>query len=86
MLERCGLVLLYKTMLSVKPLIEICQKHLSPLFFKMFIGDHMFSEDVDLAVKAARAAFKVGSPWRTMDASARGRLMFRYGTVMNPDP
>ncbi len=33
-------------------------------------------EDVDLAVGAARAAFKLGSPWRTMDASQRGRLIF----------
>ena len=31
--------------------------------------------DVDLAVKAARAAFKRDSEWRTMDASARGRLI-----------
>ena len=35
------------------------------------------SADVDLAVKAARAAFQLGSPWRTMDASNRGRLILR---------
>uniref|UniRef100_A0A2K6FJU8 aldehyde dehydrogenase (NAD(+)) n=1 Tax=Propithecus coquereli TaxID=379532 RepID=A0A2K6FJU8_PROCO len=32
-------------------------------------------EDVDRAVKAARAAFQLGSPWRHMDASCRGRLL-----------
>ena len=31
--------------------------------------------DVDAAVLAARAAFKTGSPWRSMDASARGKLI-----------
>lgn len=31
--------------------------------------------DVDLAVKAARAAFRLGSPWRRMDASERGQLL-----------
>ena len=31
--------------------------------------------DVEKAVKAARAAFKLGSEWRTMDASKRGNLM-----------
>lgn len=42
-------------------------------------------EDVDLAVRAARAAFSVGSPWRTMDASARGRLMFRLAALIKRD-
>lgn len=31
--------------------------------------------DVDLAVAAAKKAFERGSPWRDMDASARGRLI-----------
>lgn len=31
--------------------------------------------DVDLAVKAAKKAFERGSEWRSMDASARGRLI-----------
>lgn len=31
--------------------------------------------DVDLAVKAAKKAFDRGSPWRNLDASARGRLI-----------
>lgn len=33
--------------------------------------------DVDKAVGAARQAFHKNSPWRTMDASARGRLMHK---------
>uniref|UniRef100_A0AAR2JSN4 aldehyde dehydrogenase (NAD(+)) n=1 Tax=Pygocentrus nattereri TaxID=42514 RepID=A0AAR2JSN4_PYGNA len=32
-------------------------------------------EDVDKAVKAAKEAFRLGSPWRRMDASQRGRLL-----------
>lgn len=38
--------------------------------------------DVDKAVKAARAAFARGSEWRTMDASKRGRLLFKLADVM----
>lgn len=34
--------------------------------------------DVDKAVAAAAAAFKFGSEWRTMDASARGRLIYKF--------
>lgn len=31
--------------------------------------------DIDIAVNAARKAFKLGSPWRTMDASKRALLL-----------
>ena len=41
--------------------------------------------DVDLAVKAAREAFKLGSPWRTMDASKRGDLLNRLADLMERD-
>lgn len=41
--------------------------------------------DVDRAVKAARAAFKLGSPWRTMDASERGRLLNRFADLIERD-
>jgi len=37
--------------------------------------------DVDKAVKAAREAFQLGSPWRTMDASQRGRLICRLADL-----
>ena len=42
-------------------------------------------EDIDRAVKAARAAFKHGSEWRTMDASARGMLILKLAQLMRED-
>ncbi|XP_072050604.1 aldehyde dehydrogenase 1A1-like [Amphiura filiformis] len=41
--------------------------------------------DVDLAVKAAREAFKLGSPWRRMDASQRGRLINKLADLIERD-
>ncbi|RWS10468.1 retinal dehydrogenase 1-like protein [Dinothrombium tinctorium] len=41
--------------------------------------------DVDLAVKAAREAFKLGSEWRTMDASQRGKLLHKLADLMQRD-
>jgi len=41
--------------------------------------------DVEKAVKAARAAFKLGSTWRTMDASARGNLLYKLAELMERD-
>ncbi len=41
--------------------------------------------DVDKAVTAARKAFALGSPWRRMDASDRGRLMYRLADLMERD-
>ncbi|XP_072034042.1 aldehyde dehydrogenase, mitochondrial-like [Amphiura filiformis] len=41
--------------------------------------------DVDIAVKAAREAFRLGSPWRTMDASDRGLLMYRLADLIERD-
>lgn len=41
--------------------------------------------DVDLAVKAAREAFRLGSPWRRMDASERGRLLNRLADLVERD-
>ncbi|MEU4227802.1 aldehyde dehydrogenase family protein [Nonomuraea sp. NPDC026600] len=40
------------------------------------------AEDVDRAVRAARAAFADGSPWRRMTPSARGRLLWRIGDLL----
>lgn len=42
-------------------------------------------EDVEVAVKAANEAFAFGSPWRTMDASERGRLLYKLGDLMERD-
>ncbi|KAG8455015.1 hypothetical protein GDO86_001289 [Hymenochirus boettgeri] len=41
--------------------------------------------DVDVAVKAAREAFKLGSPWRRMDASQRGELLYRLANLVERD-
>ena len=37
------------------------------------------------AVKAARKAFELGSEWRQMDASDRGRLIHRLADLMERD-
>ena len=39
-------------------------------------------EDINDAVAAAKSAFKLGSPWRTMDASNRGLLLNRLADLM----
>lgn len=41
--------------------------------------------DVDRAVDAAYTAFKLGSPWRTMDASQRGRLLYKLADLIERD-
>eukprot|EP00948_MAST-09A_sp_MAST-9A-sp1_P004222 g4222.t1 len=43
------------------------------------------SEDVDLAVAAARRAFAKNSEWRTMDASKRGYLLYRLADLIERD-
>ena len=40
---------------------------------------------MDAAVAAARAAFKLGSAWRTMDASERGRLLNKLADLVERD-
>lgn len=41
--------------------------------------------DVDKAVAAAKEAFKLGSTWRRMDASERGRLLNKYADLLERD-
>ena len=41
--------------------------------------------DVDKAVCAAREAFKFDSPWRLMDASQRGSLLYRLSELIERD-
>ncbi|XP_033613593.1 retinal dehydrogenase 1-like [Fukomys damarensis] len=41
--------------------------------------------DVEKAVKAARQAFQIGSPWRTLDASERGRLLYKLADLTERD-
>ncbi|KHJ87607.1 aldehyde dehydrogenase family protein, partial [Oesophagostomum dentatum] len=52
------------------------------LICKVAEGD---KADVDKAVKAAGDAFRLGSPWRTMDASERGKLMYKLADLMERD-
>lgn len=40
---------------------------------------------MDIAVKAARDAFRLGSPWRRTDASERGRLLNVLADLMERD-
>ncbi|XP_029115299.1 retinal dehydrogenase 1-like isoform X2 [Scleropages formosus] len=42
-------------------------------------------EDIDKAVKCARQAFQLGSPWRRMDASERGRLLCKLADLVERD-
>ena len=42
-------------------------------------------EDVNIAVNAAKEAFKLGSQWRRMDASARGRFLNKIADLMEKD-
>lgn len=38
--------------------------------------------DIDLAVNAAKVAFQPDSLWRTIDASARGQLIYKLATLI----
>ncbi|XP_043916765.1 retinal dehydrogenase 1 [Protopterus annectens] len=42
-------------------------------------------EDIDKAVKAAKRAFQIGSTWRKMDASERGRLLNKLADLIERD-
>lgn len=42
-------------------------------------------EDIDAAVDAAHEAFRYGSTWRTLDASERGRLLYKLSDLMERD-
>lgn len=41
--------------------------------------------DINNAVAAAQEAFKLGSPWRTMDASKRGMLLNKLADLIQRD-
>src|SRR5262249_40605946 len=43
---------------------------------------HGQTEDIDKAVKAARKAFDDDSPWRRMNASDRGRLIWKIAELI----
>jgi len=57
---------------------------------KLLVGNYIYSvccvhlsqADIDKAVKAAKEAFKRGSPWRQMSASARGLLLLKLADLL----
>jgi acyl-CoA reductase-like NAD-dependent aldehyde dehydrogenase len=46
-----------------------------PVLLLCITVHYVLQADVNRAVAAARAAFEIGSEWRKLDASARGRLI-----------
>lgn len=42
-------------------------------------------EDINEAVRAAKKAFRLGSKWRTMDASDRGYLLHKLADLIERD-
>lgn len=51
----------------------------------LLISFFFWQEDIDKAVKFARQAFQLGSPWRQMDASGRGRLLDKLANLVERD-
>jgi aldehyde dehydrogenase (NAD+) len=45
----------------------------------------LLQADIDIAVRAAAEAFKLGSPWRRADASGRGDLLNRLADLLERD-
>ena len=41
--------------------------------------------DIDKAVNAAYEAFKLGSKWRSLNASERGKLIFKFADLIERD-
>ena len=48
----------------------------------MLLCDWLIQADVDNAVKAARAAFALDAPWRTMNATGRAALMNKLADLI----
>lgn len=58
--------------------------HETSLTLLHLVPDYV-KEDVDKAVQAAKAAKQRGSPWRSMDASGRGRLLYKLAELVERD-
>ena len=67
--------------------LELTDAEFYSFVYVTIISSHfmLFQADVDVAVKAAKEAFKLGSPWRTMDASERGNLLNRLADLLERD-
>ncbi len=55
------------------------------MFLAILEHTNSFQADVDKAVAAARKAFQLGSEWRRMDASARGKLLHKLADLVDRD-
>jgi hypothetical protein len=53
-------------------------------FFKLYLR-LCLQADVDKAVKAARKAFDIESPWRKLEPAARGNLMRKFCSLLRRD-
>lgn len=74
-------------LLKVWSLVLIITLYINPavilgMNFFIMLWTIFFQVDVDQAVKAARSAFSLGSPWRRMDASDRGLLLNRLADAI----
>lgn len=67
--------------------LELCFERVSGgwLLLSHPLAGTPLQADVDKAVKAAKAAFQLGSPWRRMDASHRGKLLNRLADLIERD-
>lgn len=61
---------------------EVINPATEELIIRIQEGD---KDDIDLAVKAAKKAFQIGSEWRSMDASARGGLINKLAQLIRRD-
>lgn len=59
--------------------------YLKFLYFPLCNNLSLIQADIDYAVAAAQEAFKLGSPWRTIDASKRGILLNRLADLIQRD-
>ncbi|CAF1427329.1 unnamed protein product, partial [Rotaria sordida] len=48
-------------------------------------GFRYLLDDIDKAVEAARKAFRIDSPWRKLEPSARGNLMRKFAELLRRD-
>lgn len=54
-------------------------------FYRFFAVYCVVKADVEKAVKAAQDAFRLGTPWRRMDAAQRGVLLYRLADLIERD-
>ena len=45
----------------------------------------LMQDDIDKAVEVARKAFRIDSPWRTLELAGRGNLMRKFAELLRRD-